>query len=143
MGRRRLRAAVWQDRFDPLPTFDDRRWQADTQNSSPNERWRSTVVAPDIADAGHLMALAGFAFFVLGVPLFLGLAEASFLSAVIVASSYLGLGIIAGAVLEWSFGTQGGLVFAVMLLPAYLILAAMAWCVGRVVPWLLRLRRRR
>lgn len=110
----------------------------DLRSQYRNERWRSAVIAPDVVDTGRTMALVGFAFFVVGFPFFLGLAEASFRSAMLIASCYLGLSLIVSAVFAWSPQTGQGLAFAILLIPAYLAMAAAAWCAGRSVHWLMR-----
>lgn len=93
-------------------------------------------MSPDIIDTSHTMALMGAAFFVLGVPLFLGLAEASLVSALLVAASYLLLSLMAGLVFESSPQTDQAGAFAIVILPAYLILAIVAWSAGRVTKWI-------
>ncbi len=140
IARRSLQAAA----KDPLQKA--RSWQIATKCSAQlnqeaqyrNERWRSAVIAPDVVDTGRTMALIGLALFIVGFPFFLGLAEASFRSAILIASCYLGLSLVVSAVFAWSSQTGQGLAFAILLIPAYLAMSAAAWCAGRSMNWLIR-----
>lgn len=96
------------------------------------------MIAPEVVESGRTMALIGWALFVVGFPVFLGLAEGSFRSAMLIASCYLGLSLFVSAVFAWSPQSGQGFAYAILLIPAYLAVAATVWCAGRLVRWLIR-----